>query len=502
MAYRTPRKKEVKGRALTDPQPAFVSIVQAGANQAPFRMVKMDLHATEGVGDMHERIKAMKAQGHEVASLRFHDVEKFPDVEAVKAWLTEGGYSEDAIGAIKDAQEGGFEVQNTTDSFVEGSIVQIKDAHDLGVTVWVGKLEVSEDAAKDEDGGPATARAVVTDVEVIGKKEDAETETRTGKGDERAAPAAEEDETEKGAHPKKKKPKRKVTSAREISRSTTLDTEFDAEQATKDGAEAVEKQGQGDGTKTIVHKFDITVENAEAFKSELMGVAGRRRKYLDEEITKKFDDFFAHFSEALTMGGVMADANDGLPIGFGETIQATVVAMRNNIVEENMDGVRAVAEEFGNMVAALAALSVGDEGEGTQRAQKTIDLFGEAIANYGVEENEPAEEDAGEENADGGEIILKAISDLAETVKANAAKTDAAIEEFSVRVTAVEKAAADVSEKMNERVKSLESDWQTRKSADVDGDESAAQRDTDPLSDRVLRGSLGIAYTAPQAVGR
>ncbi|WP_299984740.1 hypothetical protein [uncultured Ruegeria sp.] len=37
---RIPRINEITARALTDPEPSFVSLVQGGANQRPFRSVK------------------------------------------------------------------------------------------------------------------------------------------------------------------------------------------------------------------------------------------------------------------------------------------------------------------------------------------------------------------------------------------------------------------------------------------------------------------------------
>ena len=58
--FRNPRSKEVNARALTDPKPAYVSIVQAGANQAPFRSVKMvDVLSAKEAGDMVEKLKTV-----------------------------------------------------------------------------------------------------------------------------------------------------------------------------------------------------------------------------------------------------------------------------------------------------------------------------------------------------------------------------------------------------------------------------------------------------------
>ncbi len=40
---RNPRTNEITARTLTDPEPSFVSLVQGGANQRPFRSVKSEL---------------------------------------------------------------------------------------------------------------------------------------------------------------------------------------------------------------------------------------------------------------------------------------------------------------------------------------------------------------------------------------------------------------------------------------------------------------------------
>jgi len=85
-------------KALTDPHPQFVSLVQTGANMTPFLAVKS------------AKTVAAKADSHDVAKIAFRS-EKFADEAAVKAWLDDGGYEGYTI--IKSDE--GFTVAGTYD---------------------------------------------------------------------------------------------------------------------------------------------------------------------------------------------------------------------------------------------------------------------------------------------------------------------------------------------------------------------------------------------------
>jgi hypothetical protein len=81
------RKRRQTLKALTDPQPEFVSLVFGGANKTPFRAIRADGAA---VSEGEEEVAA-RAGTHTIARVEFSG-EKFADEAAVKAWLTAGGY--------------------------------------------------------------------------------------------------------------------------------------------------------------------------------------------------------------------------------------------------------------------------------------------------------------------------------------------------------------------------------------------------------------------------
>lgn len=609
--FREPRSKEVNARALTDPKPAYVSIVQAGANQAPFRSVKMvDVLSAEEAGDMVEKLKAMQVDGYEVARIRFAKGEVFPDEAAVKAWLEDGGYSDHAVKEVDD----GFEIENEADKF-EGDVVEIETDGGTALTIWVGKLA---------EGEAPTSRGVVTDVEVIGKKED-------GDGDGRETGGGPAKKTKTKAHAK-----RKVTSAR----SSTLDPplfaseeEDDEEDETSEKDEASAKDesevaktvisynaAHSDGTpaaargaawdagaekrkadvddllvmsawrspgpKADLKKGDFKFphhkaagQHAVVFRGVTAGIAaingGRggttipqnerrgvynhlakhvrddfeaepapfrgqaeyevdvqvsravfdatktKRAYVsDDEVAQKFDEFMAHFSESLTLGGVVSDAKDGIPGGFGEAVQAMVVAMRNNIIADNIDGVKAVAAEFGELVAALANAFAG-AGEDTERAQKTFDLFQTNITELTgpaagpAEEDEPAPEEDEVTEKEGGDgedaetsekegadavtealaPVMTAISDLVAKVDANQKSTEETLAETNTKIAEVQETTKAMEDGLSKRVKELEAERQTRKSADGEDDGSPTIK-KNSLGEITLRGQLGISDTS------
>lgn len=155
---RTARKVTVKARALTDPDPSFVTLCKGGANQRPFRAVKMDPQlVAEGSSSKKEDHPMSKKtivppEGFDIVSLKFTG-DAFADQAAVEKWLKDGGYEEYDIAQ----DEGGFIVLNKFADFeaegqeeVEGTIP--------GLTVVVGKLKV-EEVAERTPAENATANA-------------------------------------------------------------------------------------------------------------------------------------------------------------------------------------------------------------------------------------------------------------------------------------------------------------------------------------------------------
>ena len=382
------------------------------------------------------------------------------------------------------------------------------------------------------EGEATTSRGVVTDVEVIGKKEDggddagekggvtkeATTATKAPAQDPGAptslATAASNSATEAvaatataaktAATEKKNALARQVTSAR----STTLNPPVFKEESEKESAKGEDDEAEETFKSTVMEAVEAAAKTKRAYVS-------------DDKVAQKFDEFMAHFSESLTLGGVVSDAKDGIPGGFGEAVQAMVVAMRNNIMADNVDGVKAVAAEFGELVAALANAFAG-AGEDTERTQKTfLDLFDTNLTELtgpaaGPAEDDPASEEEDEdENAEkeGGDgkdaetsekegsdaapegvaTVVAAISDLATKVDANQKSTEEAISEVNTKVAAVEESTKAMEEGLSTRVKELESERQTRKSADDETEGSPAKRRESSLDGIALRGALGIS---------
>ena len=142
MAFREAKEKTIQARALTKPQPRFVSLVSAGANQTPIKTVKVDIVSTKEVS--MTKIAALKADGHEVQRITFKKGDTFPDEAAVRSFLDEGGYTFTDLDEVDDT----FVVENKSDEFTE-DVRRIEVDDDL--TVHVGKLVTPDESGVDPD---------------------------------------------------------------------------------------------------------------------------------------------------------------------------------------------------------------------------------------------------------------------------------------------------------------------------------------------------------------
>lgn len=179
------KKTTLKTRALTDPQPQFVSLVTAAATMTPFAVTKME--QTEGTEAMGKALKkktddsalatVRKMEGYQISEIAFPKGDAFPDEAAVKTWLEESGYDLDGLTAKKGENDEvtGWAVKSA-ESFDETQTVEI----DGGVSVVVGK--VKEDASDE-----AAAKGEIAPL--ADAKDDAET---AAKEDEPVKPVATE----------------------------------------------------------------------------------------------------------------------------------------------------------------------------------------------------------------------------------------------------------------------------------------------------------------------
>lgn len=135
MLNRTARPLRKKLKALTDPQPEFVSLVFGGANKSPFRAVR----SADGTGEGEEMTEtSIKAATHTIAKVEF-SADKFADVDAVKAWLVEGGY--DAETEVTKTESGWMVAGDVKDED-NVSIIDMTDS--TGVKIFAITLKSDE----------------------------------------------------------------------------------------------------------------------------------------------------------------------------------------------------------------------------------------------------------------------------------------------------------------------------------------------------------------------
>jgi hypothetical protein len=235
---REPKKVRRRVRALTDPQPEFVSLVPAGANMTPFTAIKSADGET-----------VLRADTHTVVRLDFSK-DKFPDVEAVTKWLVDGGYSGYSI----EESDTGFVVQGDAD------VSETKKIEISGVTAYVAKTEAS--------GVAAEAQPTVIEV-----------------------------------------------------------------------------------AKPVVKTAVATVATEKSAKPKVLGEQ-------TAEVRTKFDAWVAAYATMDTeLSEVISDAQyDMLPPGFVDVTAAMYGALRNNVAQNDLEGIRALMAEYAEAIIGLMAL--------------------------------------------------------------------------------------------------------------------------------------------------
>lgn len=446
-----PTEKSFKARALTDAQPSFVSLVRAGANQRPFKVVKMDPDAIEPQeNDMTEETQKSEQEaalavgnGYGIVAIRFSG-EDFDSETKVKAWLDEGGYVDYEITSKDD----GFEVNSGLD-FELGSVRRTDPR--TGLQVFVGKLtspievEKSNDEQTDEHAAVNTS-SVTTEATI--KSDDADED---GQAVEKADENADE-------------------GAQEAAEKTVHDEDEDEEERTADKKKA---------------------DDADP----------------SQEAILRFDDFDAFFSDEPSLAAVLAAGDDGFPGGLYELTTAMYYAVRNAIRAGQADQISTIAADYGRRVEMLAmafdgmdeaqraefeAIVLGnetmvekeDEGTETSVIEKAEEAGDDAAED--VEKEDAGEEDGvvekTEDGADDAEASTETVVEKSE--EADEADAEDAPEEtakgdgdvVSAVKSLLSEGLAGVVEKIDEigeRVTNLEDRGQTRKGADA-SDEAAA----------------------------
>lgn len=154
-----PVTRIVKANALTNPDPAYVSMCGGPANQEPFRAVRSEDFNDSATMEADMKLKkkaasstvaAIAQKGHGVMQFQF-DKSVFKTADDVTAWMDEGGYSEYEI--VERAKM--FEIVDENGRFEVGSIERVDGPVD-GVVAFVGKLTEVQDEEEPADDATVT----------------------------------------------------------------------------------------------------------------------------------------------------------------------------------------------------------------------------------------------------------------------------------------------------------------------------------------------------------
>jgi hypothetical protein len=368
-------------RVLTDPQPNFVSHVRNGANQTPALILKADdTEQPVQTGQAKEahmpKTKAAKApttvsapiaapaqaeRKVEVHSI-FFALDKFDAEESVKAYLSEHGYTADAL-VEKDGV--GWTVKGSDFDQFEDGLQEIEAAE--GVTLTVGYLKADADAAP-----AAKSEGEQPEQEVETAKEDAGAEAATAD----------------------------TTAADTVVASAAADSAPNADAASTETivqpaaavTPAAEPVAASAAVSTPVQPADLVAALA-AFDAALPVAQKALTMLASREATSKADPEAVRKFESLN--DVLSYMDD-VPPGFYEVMQAFSVVVRYAMQDGDMSRVAPAAKSMGEYIVALAAMFRPTEAKAADVATK------DASANAGVTTTDEAAVDP----------VLKAIKDL------------------------------------------------------------------------------------------
>lgn len=307
---RKPKDIQKTVKLLTEPEPAYVSLVEHGANQTPFKVVKSlqyklnEKDAEEMINKTARQVAKSaentlkSADDKAIVGIRFAS-EQFPDEASVTKWLEEGGYQDFTVKAI----DSGFEVSSTDEGDAFGA-----DTTELDTGIGVKFQIASLSAAKKE----------------------------AGEGEEEVAP-------ESGKE------------------SGNDEAAAEAEVVADPAAEAVVESGETSGE-----------EAAPAAEEEVEKTASQKSyDALSVESTQKFDMFGAWFSDKADLAGVLKDSNDGIPMGYGELMFAFETALMNASRENDEAAVKQAFKDVSKVFLGLwkVAEKIGAPAEGEAAAR-------------------------------------------------------------------------------------------------------------------------------------
>lgn len=337
--------------ALFDAKPQLVSLVDHGANQTPFAVVK-NVNGTEIAEENmpeHGQEQTQKIAATSIRAIHF-DASEFNDTDSVNKWLESKGFVSDA--AVEEVEKG-FVIKG--DSYDETSENFRSLEADSGVTIDVVEL-----GADEQDDSVTDVHA---DAQQEGEQKDADRDSA-------------EDEVHDSADSK--------------------DTQADDE---------TQKSDEGEPTDEATDKV---------VESDIEEGVAKGEQEQETEQTYKLDEFMASMSPGTTIADVMADGDDGLPVGFNELAVAMVTALRNASGERDEQAIRSIASDFGEKYIQLMGITPQVVEQKSQGITK--DDVMQAVKEATSELSRSIKEDINSNNAEVGEqleALSKSVSEVA-----------------------------------------------------------------------------------------
>lgn len=195
-------------------------------------------------------------------------------------------------------------------------------------------------------------------------------------------------------------------------------------------------------------------------------------------LSEKINEMRVYFSDSTKMKDVMKDADDGMPIGASETLGVFYKALTNAAATGDVEGVKGIATEFGEVFTSLMKMTatlIGESGEKAAVAAEQKSDEGQPANEGNPETAAPAAEEGAKQTDSEGEPAAEVV-ETDTTLDAVKQMQDA----LDKVIKTVESAVTDASKKTEEsltaiksqidtigsRVKELESVEQSRKGAD------------------------------------
>lgn len=385
-------------KLLTDPQPSFMALVDHGACQTPFSVVKRVGKPVKET-EMSKRGKGSKAPASKLTKMQFSK-DKFKTVKSVKDYLAENGI--EGAGKVEDGDDVWI-VKSTEDfSKVKLEKARATPGRHEGVTAFIAAVKTADPEDEEEDEGEDTSKSLRDGEDEDGEEgedgEEAEETDEAGEG--------EGDEEEEGE-----------------------------EEPTQKRRKAASKVKQVGGTETKVRrapkpkKASADPEDEEDEGEEIDPV-------LDLSSVAKYDWWGAYTSGSDSLMGVLKDGMDydNVPPGMDDVMMAAYITIGNVLSDDTDSATKLSAlKQMGNELAVLTVglfeLFEGATEDSTKSlkpsvrkaAKKFSDSFAESVSRMvdgdfsviaNVDNDEGDDEKPARKTASNDDKVLQAVERL------------------------------------------------------------------------------------------